>query len=102
MGGGPRRPGVGELAGTLYAAHVALCDAQQQVDDVIANLFPGWRPRFPLELGWRFVPPAEIHVYDAPDIPGALAALRFVGFTSVVLHAHSGTQLCSCTARSPV
>jgi hypothetical protein len=93
---------VGSLAEVLLSAHTALCDAQQQVDDVLSTLFPTWRPRFPLELGWRFVPPAEIHVYDVPDVPGALAALRFIGFSSVVLHAHRGTQLCGCTAGSPV
>lgn len=84
------------LADDLRAALEWHSDVQSQVDGVLVNLFPGWRPRFPCELGWRFIPPSELHVYDATEIPGAAAALRFIGFSSVTLHPHASTKFLEC------
>jgi hypothetical protein len=84
------------LAADLRDALERYADVQSQVDDVLANLFPGWRPRFPPELGWRFIPPGELHIYEAVDVPGAAAALRFIGFASVTVHPHAATKFLEC------
>lgn len=84
------------LAALLRQAQDYLGSVHAQVDDLLVVEFPGWRPRFPLEMGWRFVPPDEIHVYNAQESEQAVAALRRAGFSSVVVHTHDALHFLTC------
>jgi hypothetical protein len=88
------------LASALTAAYEHVADVQSQIEDLLALLFPGWRPRFPITMGWRFTPPSTIDVYDAVETSGEIAALRSAGFSVVVLHPHSAARFLTCTCRS--
>lgn len=88
------------LAADLRYALEDLGSVQSRLDDVLASLFTGWRPRFPVERGWRFVPPAELHVFEAAATADSLAKLRLLGFAPVVMHAHEALKFetCRCEA----
>lgn len=92
---------IGSLAARLRDHGAALAAARQDVDDLLVSLFPGWRPRFPLELGWKFVEPNDLEVFEVLDSDAARGALALAGFTSVVLHPHPALAAgCRCRARA--
>ncbi len=95
---------VGALAARLRACGAGLEAVHRQVDELLEILFPGWRPRFPTSMGWRFAPPDKLDVFEVSDSPASVGALYLAGFTTVVLHSHEATKMttCRCDPRSVI
>lgn len=91
---------VGSLAEALRSATDDLVRREQDVEDLLMLLFPGWRPRFPRRHGWRFTAPHTIDVYGVVDSPAAVSALHRAGFRRVTLHDHAVDQRCHCGVRA--
>lgn len=87
---------VGSLAEALRTATKDLSRKEQDVEEFLATLFPGWRPRFPRRHGWRFTAPDSISIYDVIESPAAVEALQRAGFGRVTLHDHPITSACRC------
>jgi|SRR6185295_14085882 len=87
---------VGSLALELECAVDDLSIAHQKVDAFLESLFVGWRPRFPVSLGWRRTGPWEIEVWDAIDSPAARDALARAGWSTVTLHPHQAAKFLTC------
>lgn len=87
-------------AEALRSATDDLARREQDVEDLLILLFPGWYPRFPSHHGWRFTRPHTIDVYGVVDSPAAVDALHRAGFGRVTLHDHAVGQRCGCGVRS--
>lgn len=99
MGYDDRYSTAGSLAAALREATELRAVAEVDVADLLATLYPGWRPMFPPERAWRFTSPDAIDVYFAIDSPAAASALHLAGFTRVTAHAHpGGEESCRCEA----
>ncbi len=89
------------LAEELRAARGAIHDVKARISELIESVVPGWRPRFPQTLGWRFVEPDALDIYQVMGPvaePGAIATLARAGFRVIVLHGHpAGAPDCACT-----
>lgn len=93
-----------DLAQLLIDRAADLHHAERLVDRLVESLFPGWRPRFPMRLGWRFTEPGTLDVFGVAESAVARGALGMAGFSVVVLHDHSalGHTQCSCGERGVV
>ncbi len=78
----------GSLALALRDAAGDLRLAERRVEDMVAGLFPGWRPPPSPRRGITFEPPDAIDVYDVVASWPASEALRWQGFRVVTLHDH--------------
>ena len=87
---------VGSLAEALRLAREDLRVVRRDVEDLIAALYPGWRPRFPSDRAWRFTDPDQIDVFDAIESPAATDALHRAGFKRVTAHDHPRSDSCQC------
>lgn len=99
-------PTRGNLAQALIEAAGDRARAERDVVEVLHNLLPAWRERFPAGLCWRWVPPKGIEVYEvlgcndvAERARSAAAAEHLLerGFVSVVLHDHPAAKFLTCT-----
>ncbi len=95
----------GSLAIALRNAAGALRVAERRVEDMVAGLFPGWRPPLPPRRGIAFEPPDAIDVYDVVASWPASEALRWQGFRVVTLHDHRSDRRseptpCRCPPRT--
>lgn len=88
---------IGALALELECAHDDLGAAHQKVDAFLEALFPGWRARFPMRLGWRRPGPWEIEIWEVTDSPAARDALARAGWATATLHDHSAMRFLTCT-----
>lgn len=93
-----------DLARLLADRASDLHHAEVQVDRLLESLFPGWRPRFPMRLGWRFTGPDTLDVYGVAESASARGALSLAGFASVTLHDHSAlaSTRCNCGSREVI
>jgi hypothetical protein len=93
------------LAEELRAARAGIHDVKSRVSELIESVVPSWRPRFPQTLGWRFVEPDVIDIYQVTDGAAvtidAIATLARAGFRGVVFHDHpAGAPDCECVRRA--
>ncbi len=93
------------LARALRSAGDELRAARRDVEELLASLYPEWRPLHPAERAWRFTEsdedrdpedPDEIHVFGVVDSPAATEALHRVGFGRVTAHDHTSDAQCAC------
>lgn len=102
---------VGDLVQRLLAAKEHELDAQRAVSDMLESLFPDWRPRHPVSLGWHWTPADgsrvgralhRLDVYNTIDSPAAAEALWLAGFAVVVAHNHPAHMYptCACQRRT--
>lgn len=91
---------VGFVVAALQRARAHSLEIEQGCEDLIASCLPDFRPRFPRQLGWRWIPPAGLEVWDVNDSPQAAWFLGRAGFVTVTLHSHSaGAPRCTCLTR---
>ncbi len=69
---------------------------EQGIEDLLVEIYPGWRPRVPRLRGWRFSLPDALDVYRAADSQSAADALHRAGFARVTTHTHESHVPCSC------
>jgi hypothetical protein len=90
----------GALAAALRDATHAAREIETEVEELLAALYPGWRPLFPGRRAWQFTAPDTLDVYQAIDSPAATTALHLAGFRRVTVHDHSLGKLChGCETR---
>ncbi len=92
----------GALAAALRDAAADLRIVDRRVEDMVAALFPGWRPPPAPRKGIAFEPPDAIDVYDVVASWPASEALRWQGFRVVTLHDHRSDRRhapCRCLPR---
>jgi hypothetical protein len=78
----------------------ALRKIEQGIEDLLVEIFPGWRPHVPRLRGWRYSLPDAVDVYDAVDSKAAADTLHRAGFLRVTAHAHDNLARCSyCESR---
>lgn len=77
--------------------------AEVELEGLLADLFPGWVPRFPRHLSFWVHSKRTLEVWDASGSPGALSGLALEGFTRVRLHAHPAARplICRCQVVGP-
>lgn len=85
------------LAAALFQAEQQMLELEHRVEAMLNQVFGGeWS-------GWNFSRAEHlIDVFGAADSPVSVDALFDVGFTTVVIHDHSGDRFvrCSCKHRS--
>lgn len=89
----------GSLAAALLDATADLQRVERDVEDLLAALFPEWRPLFPAERAWRFTAPDVIDVYGVTDSPANVSGLHMAGFRRVTVHDHRRGEACRCDPR---
>ena len=90
---------IGQLARDLFAADEQQGEARGRVDLLLDSLFPGWRPRHPIYLGWQASRPNRIDVFEVSESVESVAALDGLaraGFTHAMLHPHTWYELGEC------
>jgi hypothetical protein len=90
------------LAEELRAARAGIHDVKARISELIESVVANWRPRFPQTLGWRFVEPDVLDIYQVMSEPGerAIEALARAGFRGVVFHDHpANAPDCACVRR---
>ena len=90
---------VGDLCRDLNNARDAKYVAERCVEDLLAEILPGWRLRFPRPLSWLWTPPGRIDVFEATATTAAAKTLRLAGFSTICLHDHPQAQFLSCGCR---
>lgn len=97
----------GNLVQPLIDAAGDRARAEADVVEVLHQLLPAWRERFPPGLCWQYVPPRGLEVYDVfccHDTGAAVAtkaAARHLiqrGFVAVRIHDHpADKRMLTCT-----
>lgn len=77
--------------------------AEVELENLLADLFPGWAPRFPRHLSLVVHPPGGLEVWDASGSPSAMSELVLAGFTRIKLHVHPAARplICRCPVIGP-
>jgi hypothetical protein len=82
----------GSLAEALRNATDRLRVVERRAEDMVAALFPGWRPPPSPRRGITFEAPDAIDVFDVVVSWPASEAMRWQGFRVVTLHDHRSDQ----------